>query len=414
MSNKKNRAFDQSKWPNWIDPNEVIPYDKNAKLHDERQVRNVANSIRRFGWQQDTVLTRDKVLVIGHGRRLAALELGCMLPYHIVDKDADELTDEDIRELRIADNQTNAETGYDLDMLALEVEDLSFDGFDFDFDLSDVDKDWFETRDRNDRSREDGNEEYNEFLDKFEPKKTTDDCYTPDNIYDAVANWTQKEYGVSRDNFVRPFYPGGDYQRYKYGEDAIVVDNPPFSILAEIVDFYVGNGIRFMLFAPGLAALNYVNRPNVCAICTYAQVTYENGASVVTSFLNNLGDGSIIALSCPELYEAIETANDENEKAMRVHMPKYEYPIEVLTAAKLGWLAKYGQRMEIHRNESAFIRQLDAMKESGKGIYGNALLLSSRAAAERAAAERAAAQVWRLSDREREIVNSLGAERTAE
>ena len=135
MSNKKNRAFDQSKWPNWIDPNEVIPYDKNAKLHDERQVRNVANSIRRFGWQQDTVITSDHVLVIGHGRRLAAIELGCMMPYHVIDKTADELTDDDIRELRIADNQTNAETGFDLDMLALEVEDLSFDGFDFDFGL---------------------------------------------------------------------------------------------------------------------------------------------------------------------------------------------------------------------------------------------------------------------------------------
>lgn len=133
MGNGKNRAFDQSKWPNWIDPNEVIPYDKNAKLHDERQVRNVANSIRRFGWQQDTVLTRDKVLVIGHGRRLAALELGCMLPYHIVDKDANELTEEDIRELRFADNLTN-ESPWDYVLGALDMEGLAFDGFDFDFD----------------------------------------------------------------------------------------------------------------------------------------------------------------------------------------------------------------------------------------------------------------------------------------
>ena len=133
MSNKKNRAFDQSKWPNWIDPNEVIPYDKNAKLHDERQVRNVANSIRRFGWQQDTVITRDKVLVIGHCRRLAALQLGCMLPYHVIDKDADELTDEDIKELRLADNLTN-ESPWDYLLAAQDMDGLEFDGFDFDFD----------------------------------------------------------------------------------------------------------------------------------------------------------------------------------------------------------------------------------------------------------------------------------------
>ena len=133
MSNKKNRAFDQSKWPNWIDPSEVIPYDKNAKLHDERQVRNVANSIRRFGWQQDTVITRDKVLVIGHCRRLAALQLGCMLPYHVIDKDADELTESDIKELRFADNLTN-ESPWDYALGALDMEGLEFDGFDFDFD----------------------------------------------------------------------------------------------------------------------------------------------------------------------------------------------------------------------------------------------------------------------------------------
>ena len=50
MGKQENRAFDYSRWPNWIDPNEAIPYDKNAKIHDEDQVRNIANSIRRFGW----------------------------------------------------------------------------------------------------------------------------------------------------------------------------------------------------------------------------------------------------------------------------------------------------------------------------------------------------------------------------
>ena len=129
----KNRAFDHSKYKDWINPEKVIPYQMNAKQHTEKQIKNIANSIRRFGWQQDTVLTTDNVLVIGHGRRLAALKLGCEMPYHVIDKTADELTDEDIRELRIADNQTNAETGLDFDMLNIEIEDLDFDGFDFDF-----------------------------------------------------------------------------------------------------------------------------------------------------------------------------------------------------------------------------------------------------------------------------------------
>lgn len=129
----KNKAFDKSKYPCWIDPNKVIPYERNAKIHTDKQIENICTSIRRFGWQQDTVITSDNVLVIGHGRQLAAIKLGCEMPYHVIDKTADELTDKDIRELRIADNQTNAETGLDFSMLSTEIDDLRFDGFDFGF-----------------------------------------------------------------------------------------------------------------------------------------------------------------------------------------------------------------------------------------------------------------------------------------
>lgn len=131
----KERMLDHSKYKLWIDPVKVIPYEKNAKIHTDKQIENIANSIRRFGWQQDAVLTKDNVLIIGHGRRLAAIKLGCEMPYHVVDKNADELTEEDIRELRIADNQTNAETGFDLDVLGEDIEGLDFEGFDFDFDI---------------------------------------------------------------------------------------------------------------------------------------------------------------------------------------------------------------------------------------------------------------------------------------
>ena len=136
---QKSKAFDHSKYANWIDPAKVTPYERNAKQHTDKQVQNIVNSINRFGWQQDVVITADNVLVIGHGRRLAALQIGCDMPYHVIDKTADELTDEDIRELRIADNQTNAETGMDWDALEAELADLSFDGFDFDFGSGDED-----------------------------------------------------------------------------------------------------------------------------------------------------------------------------------------------------------------------------------------------------------------------------------
>ena len=117
----------------WRDPKELIPYDRNAKVHDERQIRNIANSIKRFGWKQPGVITQDDVVVIGHGRRAASLRLGCKMPVIVIDKKAEELTDDDIRVLRLADNITN-ESPWDFELKDTEMSELDFDGFEFGFD----------------------------------------------------------------------------------------------------------------------------------------------------------------------------------------------------------------------------------------------------------------------------------------
>lgn len=143
-ANMKNRAFDYDleRYPNWIDPKDVTPYPRNAKLHPPEQIATVVNSITRFGWQQDTVLTADNVLVVGHGRRLAALEIGCKMPYHRVGKNADELTDAEIDALRLADNKV-AESGWDFSELEAQLAELEseFDMTDFGFNAvtSDLD-----------------------------------------------------------------------------------------------------------------------------------------------------------------------------------------------------------------------------------------------------------------------------------
>ena len=100
---------------------------------------------------------------------------------------------------------------------------------------------------------------YEEFVDKFKPKKTTDDCYTPPKVYQAVLDYVMETYQIPEDTqVIRPFFPGGDYENAEYPEGCIVVDNPPFSIFAKIVDFYLQNGIKFFLFAPSLTALAVV------------------------------------------------------------------------------------------------------------------------------------------------------------
>ena len=116
----------------------LIPYSKNAKKHDETQIANVAESIKQFGFVQPVVVDKNDVIVIGHCRTLAAKKLGMKtVPCVMVD----ELTDEQVRALRIIDNKTN-ESPWDMELLAEELPEIDLSGFDFDFgiDLPDEDK----------------------------------------------------------------------------------------------------------------------------------------------------------------------------------------------------------------------------------------------------------------------------------
>lgn len=248
---------------------------------------------------------------------------------------------------------------------------------------------------------------YQEFVDKFKPKKTTDDCYTPENIYQAVADWTAKEYGLDKSDFVRPFYPGNDYKRYEY-DGKIVVDNPPFSILGEIVRFYVGQGVRFLLFAPTLTGL--VRYADFCTVFpTGAYIEYENGAVVPTSFVTNLDPHEIRARTVPSLFDAVTAANDANRKEKRVELPKYSYPLDVLTTAQMYPFARYGIELVISRAGSERIQALDAQRKIGKTVFGCGWILASREKAEREKAEREKAIVFELSETEKEIIRRLDA-----
>ena len=256
---------------------------------------------------------------------------------------------------------------------------------------------------------------YEEFVEKFKPKLTTDDCYTPPAIYEVIRDWACNEYGIDPDSIVRPFYPGGDYEHHEYPDGCVVLDNPPFSILSKIISFYNSRDIKFFLFAPALTLLSPVC-DGYCGIAVGASITYENGAKVSTSFATNLESNA--ARTSPELYKIITEENKKNEQKLHRELPKYDYPDNVITAAFLQKLSKYGISFSVSKNESVRISALDMQKENKKTIFGKGLLCSDRvaaekaaaerAAAERAAAERAAAHVWTLSDREREIVASLG------
>lgn len=231
---------------------------------------------------------------------------------------------------------------------------------------------------------------YEDFKEKFKPKKTTDDCYTPENIYSTIADWVAAEYNVDRANFVRPFYPGESYQDRIYPEGCIVVDNPPFSILAEIITWYAQKGIRFFLFGPGLTIFSARN-VDVTYICVGADITYANGAQVCTSFVTNMD--TCRARTAPDLFRLIEMENDKNVKGAKAHVPKYEFPDCVITAAILQRWSKHGISYRLNKEDCVRISALDSMKEAGKAIYGGGYLLSDDAAKMRAEAERQAVAI---------------------
>jgi hypothetical protein len=375
--------------------NELTPYKNNPRKNDNA-VDAVAASIKAFGFKCPIVIDKEGVIVCGHTRAKAAKKLKIKTVPCVI---ADDLTDDEIKAFRLADNKVGELAEWDLPALDLELADIDFDMGDF--GLTDNGKDFFENRERNDKSKQEDNDEYNEFVEKFEIKKTTDDCYTPDTIYEAVADYVADEYKIDRSKFVRPFYPGGDYQKYRYPEGCVVVDNPPFSILAEIQRFYCENNIKFFLFAPALTIFS--SRVDTCAVCVGVNVIYENGADVNTSFVTNLEN--LRFKSCPKLYTAIFEANKANMEKQHKQLPKYRYPANVTTAFMLNTLSMNGVEFEGRIDEVAFIRELDSQKEQGKAIYGGGFLISDRKAQAQVQAQ--ATTIWELSEKEKEIIRNL-------
>lgn len=256
-------------------------------------------------------------------------------------------------------------------------------------------------------TREEKFNDYAGFVEKFKPKKTTDDCYTPPMVYEAVKDWACRRYGIDPSCTVRPFWPGGDYEHFDYPAGAVVLDNPPFSCLAKIVRFYAERQIPYFLFAPALTALGYT-RIGASVLFTDSKITYHNGAVVNTAFVTSYGENVVEIV--PALGEAIKAAQ---RKGPGIRRTVYQYPPNLLTTQGVLALARHGVPYALPRREAVFIRALDAMRAEGKEAFGGALLISDAAAARKAAAERTFARnelptkVWHLSEREQAIIQEL-------
>lgn len=191
----------------------------------------------------------------------------------------------------------------------------------------------------------------------------------------------------------------------------MVVDNPPFSILSKIINFYTINKIKFFLFAPTLTLFS----PKVEKV-TYlpvgATVTYENGAKVNTSFVTNLESEEIAIRTDHKLYNAVNNANNENLRFIKKQLPKYKYPKNVVTSAYLAQFSKKGIDIKIGKSECFKIRELDSQKVKKKRIFGGGYLVSDKVKTELEKtelekAELEKAEEWVLSEREKNIIEIL-------
>lgn len=107
---------------------DLMPYEKNPRKNDEA-VQFVAESIKQFGFKVPIVIDKDNIIVSGHTRYKAAKQLGLEEVPCIV---ADDLTDEQVKAFRLADNKVSEKAEWDFELLEEELANI------IDIDLTDL------------------------------------------------------------------------------------------------------------------------------------------------------------------------------------------------------------------------------------------------------------------------------------
>lgn len=124
----------------WLDTDKLETYPNNAKIHNAEQIERIKLSIEEFGFNDPIQISKDYVVIAGHGRLMAAKELGMEKVPCIILEHLDEQQQKAYRNIH---NKLNMDTGFDWDLINLDLEeitdiDMSAFGFnptDFEFDI---------------------------------------------------------------------------------------------------------------------------------------------------------------------------------------------------------------------------------------------------------------------------------------
>lgn len=154
----------------YMDPKTLTPYEGNARKHAPHDVDAIIASIEQFGFADPIGIWGEKnIIVEGHGRQIAALQMGLSKVPCIR---LDHMTDSQRRAYALAHNKTAELSEWDFgkldeELARLQIEEIDMGAFDFDMQNAD----WFDRQEKDGGDEEEGNDEYNEFLHKFESKR---------------------------------------------------------------------------------------------------------------------------------------------------------------------------------------------------------------------------------------------------
>lgn len=134
--------------------NEIKPYEKNPRKNDEA-VEYVANSIKEFGFKVPIVIDKNNIIIAGHTRLKASLELGLKEVPCII---ADDLSEEQIKAFRLADNKVSEKSQWDFSKLDEELDnilDIDMNLFNFNVDeIDDINLDDYFKENENSKEKE--------------------------------------------------------------------------------------------------------------------------------------------------------------------------------------------------------------------------------------------------------------------
>lgn len=255
--------------------------------------------------------------------------------------------------------------------------------------------------------------DYESFIAKFRDNpKTTDDCFTPKDVYEAVVEWLGSVYDMSDKVILRPFFPGGDYENSDYPENGVVIDNPPFSMFTKICAFYAAHKIPFFLFGPGMTITSCC-KYGCTAVMVDNNIVWDNGAVVRVGFASNLF-GDIMAMTAPKLRQMLAACPSQNVKKS---LPSFAYPPEVVRVSDFHVICNGDVEYVLHCSECAITKKLDHKD----GMFGDFFLVSTEKGEAKEAARLRAQEAARLrvqeaarnavpvelSPRERRIIERL-------